>query len=41
MDKFLQIADGETFGSSTSETFDFDVNDKTFTQFMRKILIWD
>ena len=41
MDKFLQLADNQAFDSSTSETFDFDVSEETFSQFMRKIPIWD
>ena len=34
--RFLQ-----TFGSSTSETFDLDVNEETFNQFLRTIPTWD
>ena len=41
MDKFLQIADSQTSGTRTSETFDFVVSEESFNQFMRKIPIWD
>ena len=33
--------DSQTFGSSISETFDFDVSEESFNRCMRKIPIWD
>ena len=41
MDRFFKIVDSQTFDSSSSETFDFDVREETFNQYMRKIPIWD
>ena len=41
MDRFLQTADIQTFGSSNSETFNFDGSEETFNEFMKKIPIWD